>query len=86
MAARARTSTFIRCARGLLAVALLLTAFGLTTEATAQSAKFEQFTVTSPKAGDTAPDFTLMTLEGEPFNLMEVAAEKPVVIEFGSFT
>jgi hypothetical protein len=54
--------------------------------AQAQSAKFEQFTVTSPKAGETAPAFTLMTLDNESFDLMAVAAEKPVVIEFGSFT
>jgi len=33
-----------------------------------------------------APDFTLMTLENKPFNLMEATLEKPLVIEFGSFT
>jgi hypothetical protein len=54
--------------------------------AQAQSARFEQFGQTSPKAGEMAPDFTLLTLENEEFNLMEAAAEKPLVIEFGSFT
>lgn len=52
----------------------------------AQSARFDQFAETSPKAGETAPDFTLLTLDNESFNLTEAAAEKPVVIEFGSFT
>ena len=52
----------------------------------AQSARFDQFAETSPKAGEMAPDFTLMTLDNEPFNLMEAVAEKPLVIEFGSFT
>lgn len=61
-------------------------ASALTTEATAQSAKFDQFTDTSHKAGETAPDFTLMTLKGGQLNLMEVAAERPAVIEFGSFS
>jgi hypothetical protein len=52
----------------------------------AQSAKFDEFTVTPPVAGEMAPDFTLLTLKNEEFNLMEVAAEMPVVMEFGSFT
>ena len=52
----------------------------------AQGAKFDEFTVTSPKAGEMAPDFTLMTVDNQPFNLMEAAAEKPLIIEFGSFT
>ena len=52
----------------------------------AQSARFDEFADTSPKAGEMAPDFTLLTVENEPFNLMEAAAEKPLVIEFGSFT
>jgi hypothetical protein len=56
------------------------------TSALAQSARFEQFTVTSPKAGEMAPDFTLLTVDNEPFNLMEAAADVPVVVEFGSFT
>lgn len=51
-----------------------------------QSARFDEFAETSPKAGEMAPDFTLLTLDNEPFNLMEVAADGPVVIEFGSFT
>jgi hypothetical protein len=52
----------------------------------AQSARFDQFAETSPKAGEMAPDFDLLTLDNDPFNLMEAAAEKPLVIEFGSFT
>ena len=51
-----------------------------------QSARFDEFAETSPKAGEMAPDFTLLTLDNEQFNLMEVAADRPVVIEFGSFT
>lgn len=58
----------------------------LPANAQAQSARFEQFAETSPKAGEMAPDFTLLTLENEEFNLMEAAAETPIVIEFGSFT
>ena len=56
------------------------------TSAFAQSAKFEQFAETAPLAGEMAPDFTLNTLENESFNLMSVAADMPVVVEFGSFT
>jgi len=51
-----------------------------------QSARFDEFAETSPKAGEMAPDFTLLTVEGEPFTLMEAAAEMAIVIEFGSFT
>ena len=52
----------------------------------AQSARFEQFTETTPLAGEVAPDFTLTTLDGETFTLSEAYAERPVVIEFGSYT
>ena len=52
----------------------------------AQSARFDNFPNAKPTAGEVAPDFTLMTLEGEAFNLHEFAADKPVVLEFGSFT
>ena len=52
----------------------------------AQSAKFDEFPDKEPTAGNVAPDFTLMTVEGEPFTLSEAYAEKPVVIEFGSYT
>jgi cytochrome oxidase Cu insertion factor (SCO1/SenC/PrrC family) len=51
-----------------------------------QSARFEQFTETKPLAGEIAPDFTLETVDGEQFTLSEVYAERPVVIEFGSYT
>jgi cytochrome oxidase Cu insertion factor (SCO1/SenC/PrrC family) len=52
----------------------------------AQSARFDNFPDAKPTAGEVAPDFTLMTLEGETFNLHEVALDKPIVLEFGSFT
>lgn len=54
--------------------------------AEAQSARFDTFTEATPMAGEIAPDFSLMTLDGEPFSLHEAAAEKPVLLEFGSFT
>lgn len=52
----------------------------------AQSARFEQFGETTPKAGEMAPDFTLFTLDNEPFNLLSEVKDMPLVIEFGSFT
>lgn len=52
----------------------------------AQSVRFEQFTETKPLAGEVGPDFTLETVDGERFTLSEVYAERPVVIEFGSYT
>jgi len=51
-----------------------------------QSAKFDEFPDKEPTVGDVAPDFTLLTVEGEPFTLSEAYAQKPVVIEFGSYT
>jgi hypothetical protein len=51
-----------------------------------QSAKFDEFPDKKPTVGDVAPDFTLLTVEGGPFVLSEAYAEKPVVIEFGSYT
>jgi peroxiredoxin len=36
--------------------------------------------------GEIAPDFTLETLDGEEFTLSEAYANRPVVIEFGSYT
>jgi hypothetical protein len=73
----------------LLFTGLLLTFFAVLVApqpAQAQGSKFDEFTATSPKAGEMAPDFTLMTVDNQPFNLMEAAAEKPLIIEFGSFT
>ena len=75
-----------RLAPTLVAVLLLLGASALLEPAQAQSARFNEFDQVSPKAGEMAPDFTLLTLDNEPFNLMSVAADMPVVIEFGSFT
>lgn len=55
-------------------------------QAQAQSARFEQFGETTPMAGEMAPDFTLFTLDNEPFNLLDEVMDMPLVIEFGSFT
>jgi len=52
----------------------------------AQSARFDDFPNTSPKADELAPDFTLQTLEGETFTLSEAYAKQPIVMEFGSYT
>jgi uncharacterized membrane protein len=76
----------LRPTRFLGAALLLLgtTAFFLPVQG--QSARFDEFAEASPKAGEMAPDFTLLTLGNESFNLMSVAADMPVVVEFGSFT
>ena len=52
----------------------------------AQSSRFEEFTMTNPMVGDMAPDFTLQTVDGEELTLSDVYAEPPVVIEFGYYT
>jgi cytochrome oxidase Cu insertion factor (SCO1/SenC/PrrC family) len=52
----------------------------------AQSSRFEEFTMTNPMVGDMAPDFTLQTVDGEELTLSEAYADRPVVIEFGSYT
>lgn len=64
---------------------LLLTGLAATT-AEAQSARFDQFAETSPKAGEMAPSFSLLTVDNETFDLRTAVADKPLVIEFGSFT
>lgn len=71
---------------GLVAILVCVVATLSVNGATAQSSKFEEFPNVFPKAGDTAPDFTLKTLDGETFTLSEAYAEQPVVIEFGSYT
>ena len=71
---------------GLIAILFCLVVTLSVSGATAQSAKFEKFPDTFPKAGDTAPDFTLKTVDGDTFTLSEAYAEQPVVIEFGSYT
>jgi len=48
--------------------------------------RLERFWRTAPAEGAVAPDFTLKTLEGATFTLSEAYAERPVVLEFGSFT
>ena len=73
-------------APSMCAILLLLGASAFLVPVQGQSARFDEFAETSPKAGEMAPDFTLLTLENESFNLMSVAADMPVVIEFGSFT
>ena len=41
----------------------------------------------APKAGDTAPDFTLFDISGEnSITLSDFRGKKPVVLVFGSFT
>ncbi len=81
-----RTTRGTRLASVILGGLFLLLLALAPTSAQAQSSRFDEFAKTSPKAGEMAPDFTLMTLDNEPFNLMEAALEKPIVIEFGSFT
>ncbi len=67
-----------------LALSLVLLTIPMVVKA--QSSRFDNFPDAKPTAGEVAPDFTLMTLEGETFNLHEVALDKPIVLEFGSFT
>jgi hypothetical protein len=71
---------------GLTAILFCLVVMLSVDGATAQSPKFEAFPDAFPKAGDTAPDFTLKTVDGDTFTLSEAYAEQPVVIEFGSYT
>jgi hypothetical protein len=54
--------------------------------APAQNSRFEEFTFTPPLVGEVAPDFTLLTVDGESFTLSEAYSVRPVVIEFGSYT
>ena len=73
--------------KGMLpALALGLALATVPREAEAQSARFDSFPNAKPTAGEVAPDFTLTTLEGETFSLHQMAADKPIVLEFGSFT
>jgi hypothetical protein len=51
-----------------------------------QGKRFEEFVFTPPLVGEIAPDFSLKTLAGEEFTLNEAYANRPVVIEFGSYT
>ena len=39
-----------------------------------------------PQQGETAIEFTLMDVDGQPYILSELLKEKPVVLVFGSFT
>jgi hypothetical protein len=76
----------VQMRRLLPSVTLLLLLVVLPNAAEAQSARFDTFPDAKPTAGELAPDFTLITLEGETFNLHQVAADRPIVLEFGSFT
>ena len=51
-----------------------------------KSARFQNFPSTKPAPGDPAPSFKLKTLDGKPVSLASITSERPVVIEFGSFT
>ncbi|MBI2190833.1 MAG: hypothetical protein HYU36_02465 [Planctomycetes bacterium] len=51
-----------------------------------RSARFRQFPTSRPAPGDPAPDFTLKTLDGPTLSLSQLVAERPVVLEFGSYT
>jgi len=51
-----------------------------------RSLKFRNFTSVKPKPGEVAPDFKLKTLDGKMTDLSRLAAELPVVLEFGSYT
>lgn len=44
------------------------------------------FIASSPRVGETAPDFTLRTPDGRSVTLSDLYAEKPVVLQFGSMT
>jgi cytochrome oxidase Cu insertion factor (SCO1/SenC/PrrC family) len=75
--------------RGLSKVVFVLTLLSLLSTPSilqAQNSRFDEFTETKPLVGETAPDFTLETLDGEEFTLSEAYANQPVVIEFGSYT
>jgi alkyl hydroperoxide reductase subunit AhpC len=75
--------------RGLSKVVFVLTLLSLLSTPSilqAQNSRFDEFTETKPLVGETAPDFTLETLDGEEFTLSETYVNRPVVIEFGSYT
>ncbi len=53
--------------------------------------KFQEWQITydskAPKAGDSAPDFTLYDVDGvNPVRLSDFRGMKPVALVFGSFT
>ncbi len=70
----------------LVSAVVILALFACPSAVLSQSSRFDEFTVTDPLVGDVAPDFTLETLDGETFTLSEAYANRPVVIEFGSYT
>lgn len=70
----------------LLPLAILLGSLSGPSPALSQSKKFVEFTITKPLMGDVAPDFTLPTVGGGEFTLSRAYADRPVVIEFGSYT
>jgi len=77
--------------RALLSLGLITTLFCTAVplsadDGAAQNRKFDVFPTAHPAPGVAAPDFTLKTLDGQPFTLSEAYADRPVVIEFGSYT
>jgi peroxiredoxin len=53
-------------------------------EATAWQKHYDQF---APKAGDIAPDFELLDVNGEnPVTLSQFRGKNPVALVFGSYT
>lgn len=39
-----------------------------------------------PQVGEVAPEFTLKSVQGRPYNLTTLRRHKPVVLVFGSYT
>ncbi len=72
--------------RSLALAAVLLGILLIPADSLAQGNRFDEFPFTPPLVGEGAPDFTLLTVDGEEFTLSEAYANRPVVIEFGSFT
>lgn len=50
------------------------------------NAQERRFIAAEPRVGQIAPDFALLTPEGEEIRLADLYAEKPVVLEFGCVT
>jgi len=69
--------------KALLAVALTLL-FAAPCPTGAQAARLEAGPW--PAVQDAAPDFTLDTVEGLPFTLLEAAAGRPIVLQFAGCT
>lgn len=66
--------------------ALALLAAGCFPPAQHAGPRLAHFPQTAPAPGTEAPDFELLTAEGETVRLSEVVGEKPVVLQVGSHT